>query len=507
MNGSPLTGFRLFFATVAISVGTLLITLDQFIVNVALPTIAGELGVSVDDATWVVTSYVVANAITVPLTGWLASRIGRIKLFSFSAIAFAVVSFLCGLSLSFPMLIAFRVLQGLVSGSLIPLSQALLLYLFPNKKGFATGIWGLVIMVGPAMGPVLGGWIINSYSWSWLFWINLPLGILAGSVTYSIMHPLESKREKRVVDTVGIILLVLWVGTYQVMLDRGNDLDWFNSNFIRTLTIIALITFCFFLIWEVFHPDPVVDLSLFKKWNFTLGSLLIGGSMLIVFGSLIVSPNWVQETLGYTPLWAGFSIAPFGASAFFIFPLVGLYIHLMPTRLWIIIGYLFLIPSFFYMAYLTIDTPFSKLAWPRFFQGIGFAFFYVPLTTISLAGISEKQLPSAAGVFSFARLLFISAGVSLNTTYFSRRENFFQSRYAELVIPANPQWQIYTADVQSQLGLTGEHANALIYNMVVNQAQTETFLEMCYLWGLGFVVLFALLFFLKGDRKGAKGLT
>jgi hypothetical protein len=179
----------------------------------------------------------------------------------------------------------------------------------------------------------------------------------------------------------------------------------------------------------------------------------------------------------------------------------------MPTRLWIIIGYLFLIPSFFYMAYLTIDTPFSKLAWPRFFQGIGFAFFYVPLTTISLAGISEKQLPSAAGVFSFARLLFISAGVSLNTTYFSRRENFFQSRYAELVIPANPQWQIYTADVQSQLGLTGEHANALIYNMVVNQAQTETFLEMCYLWGLGFVVLFALLFFLKGDRKGAKGLT
>jgi len=500
-NGGPLSGLKLFIATLAVSVGTLLISLDQFIANVALPTISGDLGVSQDNGTWVITSYIVANAITVPLTGWLTSLFGRVRLFCVSAILFSIMSLFCGLSVSFPMLIIFRIFQGLVSGSLIPLSQALLLMLFPNKKGFAMGMWGLVVMVGPALGPVVGGWITGNINWSWIFNINVPLGLLAGVVAYVMLRPFESKREKLPIDVIGIALLAVTVACYQVMLDRGTDDDWFRSNFIVTLGIIAVIGFSFFIVWEKYHKNPVVDLSFFRSRNFTVGSLIIGLSMMFIFGSLVIGPTWVQAQLGYTPLWAGYSIAPFGFSALFIFPLVGLYLHILDLRLWIIVGLALLAPPFFYLAYLSIHTPFANLAWPRFFQGIGFALFYVPLTTISLAGIPDHKMPSAAGVFSFTRMMFISTGVSLSSTYFVLRENFFQSRYAEMVIPSNPQFAPYFEALKTQLGLTGDRANAFVYKMVQNQAYTETFLELCYLSAWGCVLLFIMIFFFRSPKK------
>lgn len=502
MNSSgPLRGIKLFIATLAVSIGTLLISLDQFIANVALPTIAGDLGVSQDDGTWIITSYIVANAITVPLTGWMTSIFGRVRLFCLSAILFSVMSLFCGLSVNFTMLLIFRIFQGLVSGALIPLSQALLLMLFPDKRGFAMGMWGLVVMVGPALGPVIGGWITGNYNWSWIFNINVPLGILAGVVAFVMLSPFESKRRKLPIDVMGIVLLALTVACYQVMLDRGTDDDWFRSNFIVALAVITIISFSFFLVWEHFHPFPVVDLSFFKSRNFTVGSLIIGLSMMFIFGSLIVGPTWVQNQLGYTPLWAGYSIAPFGLSALFIFPLVGLYLYLMDPRLWIILGIALITPPFFYLAYLSIHTPFANLAWPRLFQGIGFALFYVPLTTISLTGIPEEKMPSAAGVFSFTRMMFISTGVSLSSAYFIMRENFFQSRYAEFVIPSNPQFAPYFEALKTQLGLTGDRANAFVYKMVQNQAYTETFLELCYLSAWGFVILFLMVFLFHSPEE------
>lgn len=500
-NGGPLKGVILFFATLGVSVGTLLISLDQFIANVSLPTISGDLGVSQDDGTWVITSYTVANAIMVPLTGWLTSLFGRVHLFSLSAILFSMMSLMCGLSVNFPMLIVFRVLQGLVSGSLIPLSQALLLMLFPNKKGFAMGMWGLVVMVGPALGPVVGGWITGNISWEWIFFINVPLGIFAGILSFILLIRFESARKALSIDVMGIALLALAVACFQIMLDRGTDDDWFHSNFICSLGIIALVSFSFFLVWEHFHPKPVVDLTFFRSRNFSLGSLIIGLSMMFLFGLLVICPTWVQNQLGYTPLWAGYVIAPFGMSALFIFPLVGLGLNLMDVRLWIFIGIAFITPSLFYIAYLNIHTPFANLSWPFFFQGIGFALFYVPLTTISLSGIPEERMPSAAGVFSFTRMMFLSAGVSLSSTYFILRENFFQSRYAELVIPSNPQFAIYMQALKTELGLVGNHANAFLYKMVQNQAYTETFLELAYLFGWGFVLLFLLTFFFRSQKE------
>ncbi len=499
-SGSPLHGIQLVIATLAVAIGTLLISLDQFIANVSIPTISGDLGVSVDDGTWVITTYTVANAITVPLTGWLTGVFGRIRLFTLSAVLFALISLICGLSVNYPMLLSFRVLQGLVSGSLIPLSQALLLMLYPKKKGFAMGMWGLVVMVGPAIGPVVGGWITDNYSWNWIFYINVPLGILAGAAAYVILHPFESERKKLPIDLLGICLLVLAVGSYQVMLDRGTDDDWFRSSFIVSLAVISLIGFTFLVVWEIFHQHPVLDLSVFKSRNFVIGSIIIGFAVMLIFGSLIVGPIWVQAQLGYTPLWAGLAIAPLGLSAIFVFPLVGIYLPRMDARLWVVIAFAFLAPSFFYLAYLSIHTPFFNLAWPRFFQGIGFAMFFVPLTTISLAGIPEHKMPSAAGMFSFIRMLFISSGVSLVTAYYSLRENFFQSRYAELVIPSNPQFASYYAALKSQLGLTGDRANAFVYQMVQNQAYTETFLEICYLTGWGFLFLLLLIFCFRSPK-------
>ncbi|MCH9628019.1 MAG: Multidrug export protein EmrB [Chlamydiales bacterium] len=502
----PLSGFKLFLATLAVSVGTLLITLDQFIANVALPTIAGELGVSQDNGTWVITSYTVANAIMVPLTGWMTSFIGRVRLFSISAVLFALMSLMCGLSTTFPMLLIFRVFQGLVSGSLIPLSQALLLMLFPHKKGFAMGMWGLVVMVGPAIGPVLGGWITGSYSWQWIFNLNVPLGVLAGIVAYALLSGFESERKKLPIDLVGIALLVATVGCYQVMLDRGTDDDWFRSNFILALGIIAFIGLCFFLVWEHFHAHPVVDLSFFKNRNFTFGTLIISVAVFFIFGNLVVGPTWAQDQLGYTPLWAGYAIAPLGFSALFVFPLVGLYLHLIDLRIWVAVGLALVGSAFFYLAYLSIHTPFANLAWPRFVQGIGFALFFVPLTTMSLKGIPEHRMASAAGVFSFARMMAISSGVSLATSYFSMRENFFQSRYAEMVIPSNPQFAPYFAALKTQLGLEGSHAHAFVYKMAQNQAYTETFLELCYLAGWGCAILLCLLVFFRSPKKKAQPL-
>ena len=247
MVDTALHGSRLVIATIAVAVGTLLITLDQFIANVSIPTISGELGVSQDDGSWVITSYTVGNAITVPLTGWLSQRFGRVRVFALSAIFFSIMSFLCGLAWSFPALIAFRALQGLVSGSLIPLSQTLLMQIFPDeKRGLAIGFWGLVIMIGPVMGPVLGGWITQDYGWPWIFYINVPLGILAGIVTYNVLHQQENKTQKLPIDLLGLTLLFLWVAAFQITLDRGQDLDWWKSNVIVALSIIAIVSFAFF---------------------------------------------------------------------------------------------------------------------------------------------------------------------------------------------------------------------------------------------------------------------
>jgi len=497
-----ITPVQRFFATFFVGLGTLLITLDQFIANVSIPSISGELGVSQDQGAWVITSFTVANAIMVPLTGWMTTMIGRVRLFCLATILFAITSWLCGLSVSMPMLVFFRVLQGLASGGLIPLSQTLLMLIFPpEKKGVAIGFWGLVVMIGPAMGPVLGGWITDHYGWAWIFYVNVPIGFMAGIFTYFLLSRFESPRKKVPIDAIGLGLFVIGISSLQVMLDKGNDLDWWRSHFIVTLTITSIVSLSFFVVWELFHPTPVIDLSFFKSRNFTLGSITTSITMLFLFGSFILVPLWVQAQLGYTPLWAGYTLAPIGVFAIFLFPLVGLIIHYLDLRIWIAISFILFALTFFWFSSLNIDATFWQIAGPRFFQGIGFALFYIPLTTISIEGIPEHRMPSAAGLFSFIRILFISIGVTFSMTLWIRGQAFFQSRIVENVIPANPAYGEYLADLQSTIGIQGRTADAFLNEMVINQSYTLSLLDIFYLSAWSFIALLFLLFTFKTKKK------
>lgn len=497
-----LTGIKLLITTLAIFTATFLALLSQFISVSATTTIVGSLGVSEEDGSWMVTAYTVSKAIAILLASWLSSIFGRIRFFSLLAILFAITSLFCGLATNYPMLLFFRILQGLASGPLLTLSQILLLMIYPKKKKFALGLWGFAVIVGISSGPAVGGWFAYTYHWSWIFNINVPLGILIGIIVFAMLIDFECRPKREPIDPIGVILLIIALGAYQVILDKGNDADWWDSHFIVILTVIAVVGFCFFVVWEHFHPRPFIEFSLFKSRNFTVASIMLGLAMSLVFGSLIVEPNWLQNQLGYTQSWAGFALAPFSLGVLITFPFVTIYLKKFDIRLWVAAGFFCMIPSLLYLAYICIETgPFANLAWPRFFQGIGFAMFYIPLTSISIAEIAEEKVPHAAGMFIFLRMLFISTGASLTAMYYSRRENFFQSRYVESVIPSNPQYSVFFQALGENTGLKGLHAEAFVNQVVMDQAFTETFLEISYLQGFGFLLLMGLIIFLKPLRQ------
>jgi len=312
----PLTGTTLLLGTVALSLATFMNVLDSSIANVSLPAIAGDLGVSPNQGTWVITSFGVANAISVPLTGWLTQRFGAARLFVTSVLLFVLASWLCGFAHSLEALIGYRVLQGLVAGPMIPLSQTLLLSSYPKAKaGTAMAMWAMTTLVAPVMGPLLGGWITDNMSWPWIFYINVPVGLAAAGIAWSIYQHRETPRKKLPIDTVGLALLVLWVGALQIMFDKGKELDWFHSGQIVALGAVALVSFAFFIAWELTEKHPVVDLRLFKRRNFALGSLTLAVAYGLFFGNVVLLPLWLQQYMGYTATAAGMALAPVGLLA------------------------------------------------------------------------------------------------------------------------------------------------------------------------------------------------
>src|ERR1700749_1755236 len=320
----PLTGSALGLGTIALSLATFMNVLDSSIANVSLPAIAGDLGVSPVQGTWVITSFGVANAISVPLTGWLTQRFGAVRLFTLSVILFVIASILCGLAPSIEMLIAFRVLQGFVAGPMIPLSQTLLLSTYPPQKaGPAVALWGVTTLVAPVAGPLLGGYITDNFTWPWIFYINIPVGIFAAGVTWSIYSKRETPIVKRPIDGIGLAMLVLWVGSLQIMLDKGKELDWFNSSTIVTLAIIVVIAFAVFVAWELTDDHPVVDIRLFAGRNFLFGATALSIAYGLFFGNVVLLPLWLQQYMGYTATNAGWALAPVGLFAILLTPLVG----------------------------------------------------------------------------------------------------------------------------------------------------------------------------------------
>src|SRR5258705_12932294 len=389
----PLRGATLAIGTVALSLATFMNVLDTSIANVSLPAIAGDLAVSPDQGTWVITSFGVANAISLPLTGWLARRYGQVRLFTASVLLFVVASALCALAPTLGLLIAFRVLQGAVAGPMIPLSQTLMLSSYPREKaGSALGIWAVTTLVAPVAGPLLGGWITDNYSWPWIFYINVPIGLPAAGATWMIYRKRESPTAKLPIDGVGLGLLALWVGALQVMLDKGKDLDWFASTQIVALAIVAVVGFALFVVWELTERNPVVDLRLFARRNFLVSTVAISLSFGTFFGSVVLLPLWLQQYMGYTATQAGMVVAPVGVLAILLTPLVGRTVHKVDPRLFVTASFAIFALVMLMRSRFATSADLTTLMIPTIVQGAPMATFFVPLITLSLSCLPPEAI-------------------------------------------------------------------------------------------------------------------
>ncbi len=434
-----LSGFPLLALTFAVALATFMELLDLTIVNVAIPHIAGSLGVSPNQGTWTISSYSVAAAVALPLTGWIAKRFGEVRVFIAALLFFTLISMFCGMAVNFPMLVTLRVFQGLISGPMVPLAMAILLANYPPaKRGMALAIWSTTVIVAPILGPLLGGYITDHMNWRWIFYINAPLGVMAAYVTFVLLRGRETKIRKDPVDVVGLVLLIIGVGSLQMMLDRGQELDWFGSREIVTLTLVAVVALTFFLAWELTDRHPIVDLTLFARRNFSVGILALGTGIICTFGMNLLFPLWLQTVMGYTAGWAGLSVAPVGILSIIVSPIVGAYLHRVDLRLFATFAFIvFGITAFWYGSF-NLDASFNQLIVPRFFQGLGISCFFVPVNQIILSGLPPERFAAASGLLSFFRSLAISFGTAISVTLWSNRTIYHHARLTEHVTSTNP---------------------------------------------------------------------
>jgi DHA2 family multidrug resistance protein len=466
----PLLGGVLAVTALVLAMGTFMQVLDSTIANVSLPTIAGNLGVSTNQGTWVITAFAVANGIGVPLTGWLMGRYGVVRTFTFSVLAFTIASLLCGIAWSLSSLVFFRVLQGAVSGPMIPGSQALLISIFPhNKRGTALGIWSITTLVAPICGPILGGYISDNYHWGWIFLINVPVGLVVTALTWINLKDRETPTRKLPIDTVGLALLIVWVGALQVMLDQGKDLDWFNSTEIVVLAIVTAIGFAAFLIWELTEKHPIVDLSLFKSRNFALGTLAFCLGYAVFFAGNLLMPLWLQTQVGYNATWAGLVAAPAGVIAVLLTPLSSKLLGKVDARIIASIAFVAFGISFLMRARFTNDLSVLDYMLPLLVQGVSLATFFLAMITILLDGVPPQRIPLASGLSNFARITAGGFAASVVTTLWDRREALHQSRMVDLTTSFSPTFRATVAHLH-QLGMPEAGARAAVARTVSGQA-------------------------------------
>ena len=470
---APLTGGVLAITAIALALGTFMQVLDGTIANVSVPTIAGDLGVSTSQGTWVITSFAVSNGISVPLTGWLMGRYGVVKTFVASVLLFTLASFLCGAAWDINSLIFFRILQGAVSGPMIPGSQALLMMIFPpSKRGTALAIWSMTTLVAPICGPILGGYISDNYTWPWIFFINVPVGLFCGFFCWRGMSDRETPTMRRPIDRTGFALLVIWVGALQVMLDTGKEVDWFNSTAIIVETVIAIVGFIAWVIWELNDKNPMVDLSFFRTRNFAFGTGILCVAYAVFFGANLLMPLWLQTNMGYIATWAGLVAAPSGVVAVILTPFAARALNKYDAR---IIGTvaMFLFAASFYMRSLfTTDVGFFSLMVPMLVMGAAMSMFFIAFISIGLNGVPAHRVPAASGLSNFARIITGSFAASLVTTLWERSESQHQTRLAETMGgPDGLSGPMAEAFHQaSQMGLDTAQSAALIMRQVSSQA-------------------------------------
>jgi DHA2 family multidrug resistance protein len=489
----PYTGGMLALLTLVLAMANMMEVLDLTIANVAIPTITGDLAVAPTQGAWVITSYAVANAITVPMAGWFAGRFGQVRMYASAIAVFTFASFLCGLSSSLSMLVSFRVLQGAAAGFMVPLSQALLLASYPpEKRSTGLAIWGMTIVVAPILGPLLGGWITENYHWSWIFFINIPVGIFASFATWELMHDRETPTRKLPVDRVGMVLLVVWVGSLQIMLDKGNELDWFRSTTIVAFGVVALIAFCLFLAWELYEAHPVVDLGLFRFHNFRRGAFALALGFALFFASIIVLPLWLQTQLGYNSEWAGYALAPAGVFAVIFMPIVGRSIGRVDPRLLATVGFVVFAIVGFWRGSFDTQADYYTIALPQLLQGVGVAFFFTPLIAINLGGIPNARIANATGLQNFLRMMAGSFGASVAISVWDNRQNLHRTQLGEHISLFDATTRDFSDTLQG-LGMAAGQAHAELERMLVSQSYMLATNEIFWIVGVLFLVLIPVL--------------
>lgn len=494
----PLQGGALAMLTLVLSLATFMLVLDSTIANVAIPTIAGDLGASSSQGTWVITSFGVANAISIPITGWLAKRFGEVRLFLIATLLFVLASWLCGIANSLEMLIVFRVLQGAVAGPIIPLSQSLLLNNYPpEKRGMALAFWSMTIVVAPICGPILGGWISDNIHWGWIFFINVPIGLAVVLISWKILEGRESRISHQPVNTIGLILLALGVGALQLMLDQGRELDWFNSTEIVVLTIIAAVGLIALIIWELTDDNPVVDVSLFKSRNFTVGCVSTSLAFLVYSGTVVLIPLLLQQVYNYTATWAGLAAAPVGLLPILLAPIIGKFGNKIDMRILITISFMVYALTFYWRAVtFEPEMTFMDVALPQFVQGLAVACFFMPLTTITLSGLPPEKMASASSLFNFLRTLAGSIGTSLTTFMWYNREAVHHTQLTEVINPYNPISQQFFQTMGS-FGLSEEQTALYLAKQITAQGFIIGANEIFFVSAITFISLVVLIWFAK----------
>ncbi len=499
---------------VVVTMATFMEVLDTSIANVALPHIAGNLSAGTDESTWILTSYLVSNAIVLPLSGWFSSIIGRKRFYMSCVAIFTVSSFLCGLAPNLGMLIFFRVLQGAGGGGLQPSEQSILADTFPPaKRGMAFAVYGLAVVMAPAIGPTLGGWITDNYTWRWIFFINIPVGILSLLLTSRLIqdppYQVRKKFSEMRIDYMGLGFLALGLGTLQIVLDKGQRDDWFGSNFILTLTIIAVLSLLFTIFWEWRHKDPIIDLHLFKDRTFAAANIMMFMVGFTLLSSTLLLPQFTQTLLGYTAERAGEALTPGGFTLVVLMPLVGFLLTRYDPRRLMVFGFLAVSGSLFYMMRFDLTVDFHTLIYARMVQAGGLGFLFVPINTVAYSYLPREKNNAASGLINLARNIGGSVGISLVTTMLARRSQDHQVYLSRNLAASNPNMQRTLQETAQALQARGfspadamHRAYALMQNNVFRQADMLAYIDNFWLLAVGILFMVPLVFLMKRPKPG-----
>ena len=510
--------FNPWLIAVVVAMAAFMEVLDTSIANVALPYIAGNLGATNDQSTWVLTSYLVSNAIVLPISGWLAGRLGRKRFFSICLFLFTASSLLCGIAPSLGLLLFFRVVQGAGGGGLQPMAQAILADTFPpQQRGLAFALYGITAVTAPTIGPTLGGWITFNYSWRWIFFINLPVGILTLFLIYQFVEdPPYLARIKSAgvkLDYIGIGLLAVGVGALQILLDKGQEDDWFGSNFITTLVVLAAVCLVALVIWEWRQKAPIVDVRLFKNFNFASSNLMMFMLGIMLFSSLVLMPLFLQTLAGYTAQVAGFAISFGGVCLLIEMPIMGTLTTKIQARRLIAFGWLSLALAMYYSTkQINLTMSFNTALWLRVDQVFGMGFLFVPITLAAYVGIAPEKNNAVSGMVNFMRNIGSSVGTSIVTTLLARRAQFHQQVLIGHIRDGNPRFQTAINNLSHNLAAAGldQHGARLagyarIYQSIQAQASAQAYVDTFMVLAVGSGIMFFLSFILKGNDPSGGG--